>query len=189
MSSFVSRLGNVVKWWCFSWSFSSFGLLSDAASDCDGRGGGGRSRRYQLLFSHRNQKVPMAVSSCFCCRRSRCAWHAGWFPQFSSPFSWGGIITGPMFAHDSDLLGAFRQVAAPPRSEPKSQIYFSSEPQTNSTARQARVGRGPWFTEGEERLSACSFFSSIPVTWPDHSWASKCSPGCLELQGSDSALS
>lgn len=23
----------------------------------------------------------------------------------------GGIVTGPVFAHDSDLLGAFRQVA------------------------------------------------------------------------------
>lgn len=38
----------------------------------------------------------------------------GMLAGFSFPhhFPGGGIITGPMFAHDSDLLGAFRQVAA-----------------------------------------------------------------------------
>ena len=105
------RLGNVIKWWCFSWSFSSvvFFLMQPWLWR---QRWWWRSRHHQLLFSHRNRSAecPQLVSSWFCHRRSRCAWHAGWC-QFSSSSSWG-IMTGPVFAHHSDLVGAFHQVAA-----------------------------------------------------------------------------
>ena len=69
---------------------------------------------HQLLFSRRNHRAkrPRHVSSFwFCHRRSRCSPRAGWF-QFSAPFSWERHWDGSVFAHDSNLLGAFHHVAA-----------------------------------------------------------------------------
>ena len=92
---------------------NSFSLLSDGSLNCDGRGGG-EGPGTTSCCSDAGTAAPNAHGSSL---------HLGFATEgagvlgtlagshFFHHFPEGGAIRGPIFAHDSDLLGAFRQVA------------------------------------------------------------------------------